>query len=271
MANHRGKLAILGRFTVAVIAGTILGNAFALFAALGIDASYSHEVTGGDWQLNTPNVIYAAIMGFLVGLFAGTIAKTRGLLIGAVTQFFPLTFVIALSIYFNRPDVLSSFQVKPAVWTWIGLLPAIIGGHLGERLINDEETIQLLKSVGWHWSWVWIVVLTSLSCIAGSIRYLIAYIALGWQLLFIPRLWLAATLGLPLVSVLLYASYSVPASGTIILIGLVARRHDPHAENRHMGLKLFAIALGIPTATFILWYVNNRIISYLASQGLWLP
>ncbi len=133
MTNQHGKLAKLCRFVIAVIAGAILGNILAVVAALGIDIVYGREVTGGDWLLTTPNVIYAAVIGLLVGLFAGLIAKRRGWLAGTVSQFLPLFVGIAISIYVNR-DLQGNYQVKPAVWTWIGLLPAMLGGHLGSWL-----------------------------------------------------------------------------------------------------------------------------------------
>jgi hypothetical protein len=146
------------RMPLAVVAGAVLGNLSAIVAAAGIDASYGEEVTGGQWSLTLPNVIYAAIIGFFTGFFAGFIGKKRGALLGAISQFLPLLLAISVALYLNR-DILARYQIKPAVWTWIGLVPAIIGGVLGARLANNERTSSLLKSVRWHWSWLWIVLL----------------------------------------------------------------------------------------------------------------
>jgi hypothetical protein len=136
---------------LAIVVGVVLGNFVAVFAAAGIDASYGAVVTGGQWSLTLPNIIYAAIIGFLTGFFAGFIGKKRGALLAAISQLVPLFLAISVALYLNR-DILAGHQVKPAVWTWIGLLPAIIGGALGARLANNETAIALLKSVGWHWS-----------------------------------------------------------------------------------------------------------------------
>ena len=83
---------------LAILAGIVLGNFCALAAAIGIDASYGEEVTGGKWSFTLPNVIYAAIIGFLTGFFAGFIGKKRGGLLGALTQFLPLFFVVFVSV-----------------------------------------------------------------------------------------------------------------------------------------------------------------------------
>jgi hypothetical protein len=118
------------RLLLAVVAGTILGNLSGLLVAIGIDAIYGREVTGGVWSFTLPNILYAMAIGFLSGLFAGLIARCRGGLLGALAQFLPLFAMIAVSLYFNR-DLSGQWEVKPAVWTWIGLIPAIIGGRLG--------------------------------------------------------------------------------------------------------------------------------------------
>lgn len=125
--------------TATVIGGLLLGPAFGIVAAipfaLVIDAAYGHEVTGGQWHLTLPNIIYSGIIGLLTGLAAGMIVGRKGWLIGALAQFVPLTLVIFVSIVRNR-DVFSMAEVPPATWTWIGLLPAVVGGYLGERVTS---------------------------------------------------------------------------------------------------------------------------------------
>lgn len=271
MVGNVGKLRFYGRFSFAVIAGTILGNAFAIIAASGIDASYGRDVTGGAWRFNLANVIYAALIGFLVGLFAGCLARTRGWLAGVIAQFLPLVLVIAISVYLNT-DASSNSEFRAGRWiVWIGLLPAILGGHLGEKLVNDRETTQLLKSVGWHWSWVWAVLMVSLYSVAGSIRFLIADFVLGWQIIFIPHLWLTMIFALPVASGLLLGSFYIPAYGTVGILALLGERLNMGTEMAHPVLKAVLIALGIPAALFVIYDLNVHVLALFYGKGLWLP
>jgi hypothetical protein len=75
-------------------------------------------------------VLVAIFTGFATGWFAGWIAGKRGKLIAALSNFFLLVAVIGMSIAVNRDLIGNShFAAQPAIWTWIGLLPAILAGH----------------------------------------------------------------------------------------------------------------------------------------------
>jgi hypothetical protein len=129
-----------GRILAGLCLGSLVGNITAIPFGLVIDAAYGAEVTGGQWHLSVPNILYTAIMGLLTGLAAGIISGRKGWLIGALAQFFPLTVVIVGSIIRNQ-DLLSMAEVPPATWTWIGLLPAIVGGRLGERVLPKSDVV----------------------------------------------------------------------------------------------------------------------------------
>jgi hypothetical protein len=82
------------RKTTRVLGGLLLGPLFGYVAAIPfsfvIDAAYGHEVTGGQWHLTVPNIIYSAVIGLLTGLAGGIVAGRRGWLIGGLAQFVPL-------------------------------------------------------------------------------------------------------------------------------------------------------------------------------------
>jgi hypothetical protein len=88
--------------------------------------------------------------GFVTGLFAGLIAGKRGKLVAGIAQFLPLILFVALELVINR-DLSSYFgQYGLQFWTWIGLVPAIIGGHYGAKIIREimAETDIDLENVG---------------------------------------------------------------------------------------------------------------------------
>jgi hypothetical protein len=253
---------------LAVVAGAVFGNLCAIVAAAGIDASYREEVTGGQWSLTLPNVIYAAIIGFLTGFFAGFIGKKRGALLGAISQFLPLLLAISVALYLNR-DILARYQTKPAVWTWIGLVPAIIGGVLGARLANNERTISLLKSVRWHWSWLWIVLLGYVFVLAGSIRFLLSDLLMLCQILFKSEGGIVEHLTYPIFSLLFFATISLPFFGVTMLLEVLGK--PDHGEQLlsnvpAIGRVCFAI-IGVPVVAMLLWYLNSLVLNFFLPQG----
>lgn len=260
------------RIPLGIVAGPILGNFCAVFAAAGIDASYGEQVTGGHWNLTLPNVIYAIVIGFFTGFIAGFIGKKRGGLLGALSQFLPLLFIVLLSLYLNR-DLLGGYQVKPAVWTWIGLVPAIFGGRFGGHLANDETTISLLKSVGWHWSWIWLVLAIYIFFLAGSIRFLLIDIVMGWEIIFIPRLWTVMFFVGPLIASLLYATFSLPLLGLTMLFGSLGKVE--HGErllsNWHPIFRVLLVVIGVPLVLTIVWWLNSIALNVLVTNGLRIP
>jgi len=130
------------------------------------------------------------------------IAKKKGAIIGAIIQLLPLSFLLLGSQ--------THYEVNPIIWQLIGLVPAICGGYLGEMLVNNEELSSMLKNIKWNWIWLWIILLISIYLIAISFRFLINDFIMGWQVIFIPRLWIFAIFGFPIVTGLLYATFSVP-------------------------------------------------------------
>lgn len=265
------------RFALAVIAGCILGNVIAIVAAFGIDASYGAQVTGGRWPFTWPNVLYAIIQGLFIGVFAGFIAQKRGKVVGAVAQVILLVFFIALSLALNR-NIFGAMQGEPetgpALWTWIGLIPAILGGAWGERTANDPESMELIKGVRWHWLWVWIPLTIFLYSLAGSIRFLIADLVVAWEILFIPRLWFLYLFGLPTIITLFYFTFSLPMTSTTVL--LVTLAHGTNLEDQRIyGFKRVRYvciwAVGVPLALAVIWLIDVWILRFLLSRGFRLP
>jgi hypothetical protein len=246
------------RIPLAIVAGAILGNLYAIVAAAGIDASYGEEVTGGQWGLTLPNVIYAAIIGFLTGFFAGFIGKKRGALLGAMSQFLPLLLAFSVALYLNR-DILGGYQVKPAVWTWIGLVPAIIGGVLGARLANNKTRISLLKSVRWHWSWLWIVLMSYVFVLAGSIRFLLSDLLMLCQILFKSEAGIVEHLTYPIFSLLFLATISLPFFGVTMLLEALGK--PDHGEQLLSNVpatgRVCLAIIGVPVVVMLLWYLNS--------------
>jgi len=124
----------MGRAILAVIAGALVGQLAQVPLALLLDLIYRGDVTAGRWPLNSANVILVSLVGLLTGLSAGWIAGKRGKLVAAVAQFLPLFAFVTFEMVRNvdlTTYVAQQYETKPALWTWIGLIPAIIGGHYG--------------------------------------------------------------------------------------------------------------------------------------------
>lgn len=130
------------RYTIAVLCSYLLGNVLAIPFALIIDLVEGKEVTGMQWELSFPNLLYNAIIGFFCGFCASKIAGRRGVVIAIIAQLFPLFAFIAFEIAINR-DISSTMQVKPSAWTYAGLLPAMLGGYVGSRFSK-----QIFTSIG---------------------------------------------------------------------------------------------------------------------------
>src|SRR5439155_16501362 len=104
------------------------------------------------WQLTTANVILVCVKSFAAGFSAGWIAKKRGKLIGALADFFPffcfLFFVSAVFVVTGQVldvDVENYSDTNPVIWTYIGFVPAIIGGHIG---VKRRERASLRRQTG---------------------------------------------------------------------------------------------------------------------------
>jgi hypothetical protein len=122
------------RYPIAIVAGAILGEVASLPVAVFLDIVSGYDATGGRCPLTAPNVILACVKGLITGYSAGWIAKKRGKLVGAASNFLVLTSFVVFSIAINT-DLMglveAKLDTKPALWVWIALIPAIIGGDLG--------------------------------------------------------------------------------------------------------------------------------------------
>lgn len=124
------------RYPLAVVGGSILGEIFSIPVAVILDAIFGHDATGGRWPFTTPNVILVCVKGLMTGYAAGWISTKRGKLVGALAAFFILFFFVVLSIAVNRDYSAytdANYDTKPALWNWVALAPAIIGGHYGVK------------------------------------------------------------------------------------------------------------------------------------------
>lgn len=249
------------RFIFAIIFGFLLGNLIAMVASVGIDASYNANVTGQPWNFTLPNVEYSIVIGFLGGFIGGMIAKKKGVIIGVIIQLLPISFLLL--------GTQTRYEVNPIIWQLIGLVPAMYGGYLGEMLVNNEELWSMLKNIKWNWIWFWIVLLISLYLIAISFRFLINDFVMGWKVIFIPRLWLFAIFGFPIVTGLLYATFSVPFMGLGYLIDILGNKTETRMyKGNHKTGMVFLIIFGVPIALYILYFINTFILNFLVSNGL---
>ena len=123
------------RATVAVIAGVLIGQVSQIFLALLLDLMWQQEVTGGRWPLNLPNVILTCLTALIVGFSTGWIAKRNGKVLATIAIFLPLLLIIAFGLITNAADsteyLTRTYDTKPALWAWIGLIPGLFGGHFG--------------------------------------------------------------------------------------------------------------------------------------------
>lgn len=250
------------RFILAIVFGIIFGNLIAIIVSAGIDASYNASVTGQPWQFNLPNIEYSIAIGFIGGFIGGIIAKKKGAIIGAIIELLPLSTFLFLGSQVH-------YEVNPIIWQFIGLIPAMYGGYLGELLINDEELTSLLKNIKWNWLWLWAVLLITLYVIAISFRFLINDFVMGWEVIFIPRLWIFALFGFPIVAGLLYMTFSVPMMGLTYLIDILGNKTEnrTYKGNHKIGM-IFLIIFGVPIALYILYTINTFILNFLVSNGL---
>jgi len=124
------------RFVAAIIVAAIVGELGAIPAALFIDIVAGADVTGGRWPLNIPNVVLVCFKGLVVGCVAGLIAKKRGMLVAALANFLPLQVFIVGTLIINRDPteyLKTIYDTHPSLWTWIGLVPAMVSGHFAAK------------------------------------------------------------------------------------------------------------------------------------------
>ena len=130
------KIPVYFRYIIAVLVGILAGNILSMPIANILGNVTGREVINSTTSLSFLNVSYMIIIGFITGLFTGLIAGKRGKILAVVAQFSFLTLMIVFSLIINR-DILSRYgEYGLSFWTWVGLLPAILGGHYGVRIIN---------------------------------------------------------------------------------------------------------------------------------------
>jgi hypothetical protein len=126
----------LTRYVLAIVIGAIVGETVGLPLAFALDIIFRGDITGGRWALNTPNVILTLINGGAIGYTAGYIAQRRGKLMAALAVWMPMIVLIIVEVSMNR-DILGNYQASsdttPALWFWIALVPAMIGGHFAVK------------------------------------------------------------------------------------------------------------------------------------------
>jgi len=138
------------RFVAAIIVAPIVGELAAIPAAFFIDIVVGAEVTGGRWPLNVPNVVLVCFKGLVVGCVAGLIAKKRGMLVAALANFLPLQVFIVGTLIINLDPteyLKTIYDTHPSLWTWIGLVPAMVAGHFAARTAQQGVWI-LFQAVG---------------------------------------------------------------------------------------------------------------------------
>lgn len=132
------KIPPLLRYVIAIIIGVLGGQFLAMPFVSALGSIWGQDVINSTTSLSFVNVSYMLLNGFVAGLFAGLIAGKRGKLVAGIAQFLPLILFIVFELIINR-DISSHLgQYGLSFWTWVGLVPALIGGHYGVKIINEE-------------------------------------------------------------------------------------------------------------------------------------
>ena len=122
------------RAPLAVVGGVVIGQIAQVPLALLLDLIWQNNVTGGRWPFTLPNVLLTCLVGLIAGFSTGWFAGRRGKLLGAIAIFLPLLLTLTVTLIKNVDPTEYFEQIydtKPALWVWISLAPAIIGGHFG--------------------------------------------------------------------------------------------------------------------------------------------
>jgi hypothetical protein len=170
----------LVRYPLAVVAGAIIGEVLSIPVAALLDLMFGANVTGGRWPLTTANVILVCVKGLITGYSAGWIARKYGKIIGGLADLLPLLLVFVTSIVMNRDLTYYTYtDTRPALWVYIGLLPAVAGGHLGVKYGSKGLS---KTGLGWHWLWFLPLCAVVLSLIERHlVTYAFAIVKLGYQ------------------------------------------------------------------------------------------
>ena len=131
------KIPSLLRYIIAIIVGVLAGNLLALPIINALGSISGQEIISSTTSLSFVNLSYMVLIGFITGLFAGLISGKRGLLIAGIAQLLPLVLLVTLALIVNRDVFASLGQYGPSFWAWVGLLPALVGGYYGVKIINE--------------------------------------------------------------------------------------------------------------------------------------
>jgi hypothetical protein len=136
--NSASVLRQFVRYTAAIVTAIIVGQIAQVSAAVLIDVIRGHEITAGRWTFYAANAIVIFIQGATVGCVAGGIAKEHGMLISGIAVFLPLMIFVLMELMGNHAmfDYIATiYDTNPALWGWIGLIPAMICGHIVSKLV----------------------------------------------------------------------------------------------------------------------------------------
>ena len=226
-----GAITQAARYAIAITIAPILGALGSIPFSLAIDVIYGSDVADGHWVLTIPHVLVAIVAGFGTGWFAGWISGNRGKLVGAIANFSDIVLVMAVS--FGRDwhgAVNLAYEVGVPLWIWIGLMPAIIAGHVAVK-VKGVPAPEFLALIGQYvvlcsqFAWTifhFYTVYVSFK-LAGTLGALITLISLGlaeivwffriWQIsqhffnLYSDRLFLAVAISALAVIVTMIAAY----------------------------------------------------------------
>ena len=131
------KISPLLRYAIAVIVGILAGQILIMPITKALEIVLNQGTSTSSFSsLSFVNFASTILTGFATGIFAGLIAGKRGKLVSTIAQFLPLIALIIFELSINR-DLSGYFgQYGVSFWTWVGLIPAIIGGHYGVKIIN---------------------------------------------------------------------------------------------------------------------------------------
>jgi hypothetical protein len=126
------------RYPLAILVGAVAGYVIPLPVFGTLDSVLTDGkliAVGVGAPLNWLVVSYMASIGATTGFIAGVMAEDHGKVVATISQTFPLILLMAVELVLNSTTD-GAGQDHVATWTWIGLIPAIIGGHYGQRYIR---------------------------------------------------------------------------------------------------------------------------------------
>ena len=132
-----------GRLIAAIVVAAIVGEIVAPPIAVLIDIIAGAEVTGGRWSVNLGNIVLLSLKGWIVGAVAGSIARRRGILVGALAVFLPLEVLMTTEVIMNRDmsDYMAThYDRHPSFSVWTSLFPAMLGGYFAAKASKGPVT-----------------------------------------------------------------------------------------------------------------------------------